>query len=425
LTALWAWSQKGVLVATDDVQEAFDDLKWLNIEADEIVPTDKRSHYQTTAEALVADGKAYHCYCSRAELREMNATPHGSPEAIVYEGRCRDLTAEDKKALSKAGRIPSVRLLLPEDPASVLPKRLHAFLPKQIGDFVIFNDGEPTTPFAAAVNDKLSDTTHSLLHKQDGAWVHQRSLVLAALDSPIPSLSFVPDAAQVQGDAPRSWTTIGHLRDTGYHPAAVQEVLLAASWATNPGKSLRESAKDFQLAEVSKDAPQIDLAHLQSVNANVLQGLPKKEQTEVVVAHLERRGFSFGDRNRKWQTRFVSTLMDNMQTMSDAEGMASLVLTTTVNYDRTIAELLRDQNNQKLLDVFEDAIVKGKTNTGSEWRRTLAEFRAVVDIPGRALTILRLALTGERTGPSLPYLLTLLGEDGCRFRLQKARRYKS
>jgi nondiscriminating glutamyl-tRNA synthetase len=425
LTSLWTWSRKGSLVATDDIPEALEDLKWLDIEVDEVIETGGRAAYQAIVDELLEADKAYECYCSSAELREMNATSLGSPEAIIYDGRCRSLSEDDKKALAKAGRVPRVRLQILKEPAQLLPKRLHPYIPKLVGDFVILVDGNPTTAFAAAINDKISATSHCLLHACDSTAVHQRALVLAALDAPSPEFSFIPDAMQIHGDAKRPWTTIGHLRDFGYHPLAVREVLLASSWPAPSKKSIRDHAKTFSLVKVAKADAAIDLEQLQAVNSTVLQGLPVREQVDAVVAHLERRGFTFGDRDRRWQTKFVSTLMADLNTLSDAEAMAALVLTTTVDYDRDVAEMLRDPKNQKLLDIFEKAIIKGKTKSSVDWRRTLSKYREAVQIPGRALTILRLALTGERKGPNLAYLLTLLGEDGARLRLKKARRYKS
>ena len=54
-----------------------------------------------------------------------------------------------------------------------------------------------------------------------------------------------------------------------------------------------------------------------------------------------------------------------------------------------------------------------------------AKFRSTVDIPGRSLALIRLVLTGERAGPNLAVLATLLGEDGTRNRLERARKYRS
>jgi len=315
---------------------------------------------------------------------------------------------------------------VPEDPAEVLPKRLHPHLPRRIGDFQILIDGNPTTALSAAVDDKASGTTHTLLQQSDALRVHQRALLARAIGSNCPELSFIPISQQVTeaGSTARGWNTIGSFRDEGYLPSAVR-LLLLESTLKNTNTDLKKLVPQFKLASINKQTASLNLDNLQTANAVALKGLPEKERVEAVVAHLERRGFSFRDLDLRWKKKFVSTLVEDMATLSDAERMAALVLTDTVDYERAIAEILRDKKTQLLITTFEKSIKKGKTSSMNEWKAVLAKFRISVDVPGRALMIVRMVLTGERRGPNLAQLLTLLGESGTRIRLKKARKYKS
>ena len=110
VTSMWAWSKKGVLVATDNSPGALEDLEWLAVAPDETVGCETKAATQAMVDQLLAENKAYHCYCTPAELREMPAAPRGYREGTLYDGRCRTLSAQDQKALSKAGRKPTVRL---------------------------------------------------------------------------------------------------------------------------------------------------------------------------------------------------------------------------------------------------------------------------------------------------------------------------
>lgn len=416
-----------MLIATDDVPDALEDLKWLGAEPSEVAKTDSKGQLNTLADSLVEEGKAYHCYCSSAELREMPAAIPGSPEAIVYDGRCRQLSPEDQKALAKAGRKPATRLIVPEDPTKVLPKRLHAHLPRRLGDFQIFSDSGATAALSSAVGDKTCGTTHTLLQQADGLRIHQRALIADAIGGSCPEFSFVPDSEQLTetGNIARVWSTIGNFRDEGFLPSAVRQMLLDTTMKSTDTSKLKALAATFKLASLSKDRASLALNSLQASNADALKGLPEKDRVEAVVSHLERRGFSFRDHDLRWKKKFVATLVDDLETLADAERMAALVLTDGVDYERDIAEILRDKKTQNLITVFEKSIKKGKTSSLNDWRAVLAKFRTSVDVPGRALMIVRMVLTGERRGPNLAQLLTLLGEDGCRVRLKKARKYKS
>ena len=169
----------------------------------------------------------------------------------------------------------------------------------------------------------------------------------------------------------------------------------------------------------------IDLNELQESNSNVLQKMDNDDQVNAIFEHLARRGFAFENRDKRWRKKFVDLVVDDLNTLADAEAMAGLVLTSSVNYDKRAAEQLRDDNTQNLIDQFEGCFKKGKSSSLKDWKGIFAKFRGQVDVPGRALATIRLVLTGERTGPNLAVLSTLLGEDGTALRLQKARKYRS
>ena len=174
-----------------------------------------------------------------------------------------------------------------------------------------------------------------------------------------------------------------------------------------------------------KKAKHLDLNAMQDENSSVLQDMDNNDQVDAIFEHLARRGFAFEDRDKRWRKKFVDLVVDDLNTLADAEAMAGLVLTSSVNYDKRAAELLREDKTQALIDHFEGCIKKSKTSSLKDWKSVFAKFRSQVDIPGRALANIRLVITGERSGPNLAVLATLLGEEGTALRLQKARKYRS
>lgn len=425
MTSLWAWSKDGTLVATNENSGALEDLGWLGGEVDEVVECEAKAYTCARVDDLIASNKAYNCYCTPAELREMPTAPRGYREETLYDGRCRSLSAEDQKALAKAGRKPTVRLRTSDDPGKSIAKRLRDHLPKRLHDFVIAEaDGSVTTEFSAAVNDHISGASHVLLHKSDLKHLHQRILIATAIDVGSPQFSTIPDVEQTGGEGSR-WQTIGQLRDSGFHPSAVRGALLKSSFSSATDAPIKDQSKGFSLAKLSKSAAVIDLAALQKANSDVLQEMDNSAQVDAIFAHLARRGFDFEGRDKRWQKKFVDLVVDDLHTLADAEAMAGHVLTSGVSYEKRAAELLREDATQSLIDHFETCIKKGKSSSLKDWKSVFAKFRSEVDVPGRALSTIRVVLTGERTGPNLAVLATLLGEEGTRNRLEKARKYRS
>jgi glutamyl/glutaminyl-tRNA synthetase len=153
--------------------------------------------------------------------------------------------------------------------------------------------------------------------------------------------------------------------------------------------------------------------------------MSNNDQVDAIFAHLARRGFNFEGRDKRWQKKFVDLVVEDLHTLADAESMAGYALTAGVSYEKRAAELLREDATQNLIDHFEKCIKKGKSSSLKDWKSVFAKFRGEVDVPGRALSTIRVVLTGERSGPNLAILATLLGEAGTRDRLEKARKYRS
>jgi nondiscriminating glutamyl-tRNA synthetase len=400
-------------------------LAWLGVEPDELVTTKGPTAASELVDNLVQENMAYACYCTPAELREMPTAPRDHKESTLYDGRCRSLSADDQKALGKAGRKPSVRLRTTENPGEGLSKRLSAHLPKRFYDFVIRKpDGNVTAEFLAALHDDECQASHILLHQTDIHHLHQRILVASALGLKPPQFTIIFGVTQTGGEGKR-WQTIGQLRDAGFHPVAVCSALLSAGFADAKDTPLRSQAPSFKTAKLAKTDSVIDLNALELANSDVLQDMDNNEQVSAVFAHLARKGFAFEGRDRRWQKKFVDLVLDDLQTLADAEAMACFVLTPGVSYERKAAELLRQSQTQALMDDFEKCIKKGKSNSLKDWKGVFGKFRGQVDVPGRALATLRVVLTGERAGPNLAILATLLGEDGTRLRLEKARKYRN
>lgn len=95
-----------------------DDLAWLGLDWDEgpYYQSDRGPVYEEALGKLQAQGLVYPCFCTRAELHAATA-PHASDGTYVYQGTCRNLTAQ-QVAERRARRAPALRLRVPEADAA-------------------------------------------------------------------------------------------------------------------------------------------------------------------------------------------------------------------------------------------------------------------------------------------------------------------
>ncbi len=146
--------------------QLMEDLRWLGLDWDEgpgaaqpdapYWQSQCGGLYQEALQAVARRAQVYPCYCTRADLHAASA-PHLSDGTVLYSGRCRALTGEQREALQAAGRPPALRVAVPEETVSFVDGHLGPFvqdLARQCGDFVLRrSDGVYAYQLAVVVDD--------------------------------------------------------------------------------------------------------------------------------------------------------------------------------------------------------------------------------------------------------------------------------
>lgn len=140
------------------------DLVWLGLDWDEgpTYQSDRSDFYREALQALDARGLTYPCFCTRSQLHAASA-PHASDGTYLYQGTCRNLSAE-QVALRSKDRAPAIRIRVPDqqDPAGritfddLVYGRQCEVLACECGDFLVQrSDGIFAYQLAVVVDDAL------------------------------------------------------------------------------------------------------------------------------------------------------------------------------------------------------------------------------------------------------------------------------
>ena len=194
------------------------DLRWLGLHWDEETPpqSQRSEVYDTYFEKLRQMDLLYPCYCSRAQLHNVNA-PHLSDGTYVYAGTCRDLTDAQRDAMN---RLPSWRVKVPDRVWTVndlAQGQLRQNLVTDCGDFVV--------------------------RRADGVYVYQLAVVV---DDGEAGVTEVVRGMDLLGSAPRQM----YLQELfGFsHPAYGHVPMLLAP----DGRRLSKRDRDLDLGELRK-----------------------------------------------------------------------------------------------------------------------------------------------------------------------------
>ena len=129
-------------------EQLADDLRWLGLDWDEgyqkggahgpYLQSERTARYAAAFRALEERGLVYPRYCTRAERLAASA-PTAPTDRVVYSGKCRHLTEEERARLAQT-RCPAWRLIVPDQEISFtdgLQGTYRENLLRDCGDFIL------------------------------------------------------------------------------------------------------------------------------------------------------------------------------------------------------------------------------------------------------------------------------------------------
>lgn len=176
------------------------DLEWLGLvpDGEPLVQSQRFPAYRAALERLAADGLAYPCFCTRAEIAAeiaaSAAAPHG-PDGPVYPGTCRTLAPDVAAERIAAGEAHAWRLDMAKALRRTGPLVWHdeearavAVDPAPFGDIVLARRDAPASyHLASTLDDAAMGVTLAVRGEDLFAATHIHRLLQALLDLPSPA----------------------------------------------------------------------------------------------------------------------------------------------------------------------------------------------------------------------------------------------
>jgi glutamyl-tRNA synthetase len=170
------------------------DLAAIGIDWDgEVVRQSARGPLHDAAiDRLIDAGLTYPCFCTRREILEAAAAPHGDGPEGAYPGTCHALTSSERAAREATGRRPALRLRA-DGVTAAFDDRLRGPQRGRVDDFVLRrNDGTPAYNVAVVVDD-ADQGIGEVVRADDLLPTTPRQVHLAGLlGLPVPTYAHVP-----------------------------------------------------------------------------------------------------------------------------------------------------------------------------------------------------------------------------------------
>ena len=426
--------------STDESTRAiFDGLEWLGLlwDDDVVYQGANVGRNREDAYAMLANGTAYRCFCTQAELAERRAAAEASKESFKYDRRCDRLDPSEIERRVTAGDPFTLRFRVPEGTTS-WDDLVHgeiAFPNKDIEDFIILRgDGTPIYNMAVVSDDIFMRITLVMRGDDHISNTPKQILLYRALGSPLPQFAHLPMIHGLDGkklSKRHGATAVSDYQHLGILPGAMLNFLALLGWS--PGHdievmSLARMQELFDTDGLLRKAAIFDPKKLEWMNGQHLSLAPVNELALIVGPALERAGLTSAAElaeREAWYHALLELLKVRARTTDDIVRQAEPFFRDEIGYDADAeAKTWKDRAATKELLAGAGNALAALPSWDAEAMegalRALAERSGFGDKAGRIFQPLRVALTGLGVSPGIFDVLAMLGRERSLARIQSA-----
>lgn len=458
----WLWARKNggkFILRVEDTDQArstpeskaiiLESLKWLGMDWDEgpevggdcgpyeqMARLDIYKHY---ADKLIAEGKAYKCYCTEDELRAHREALKEKRDAgdktafFKYPGTCKDRKEPvwNKNTRDEAPYV--VRFKAPTDGVVEYTDKVFGKIVvpnKENQDFVILrSDGIPLYNFGAVIDDLTMGITLVARGRDHMINTPPQILLYQALGAQHPEFAHLPMMLSPTGEKlskRHGAVGVGEYRDNGYSPNAVLNYLARFGWGHGNQEvfSLKELIDAFSWEGCGKNDGRFDTKKFAAIQFEHLKRedlTSNQEYAHRTIPFLYDRGI--GDVNHERVEAAVHIVRHKARTYIEAANELDPIFRKDISVDPAAAEKFITNETKNFLNKYE-------TFLGSidNWSENALRDSTIHWLAANGLTLkdvgqpIRVSVTGRANSPELFQMMTALGKDATLERINRQAR---
>ncbi|KAK1164984.1 putative glutamate--tRNA ligase, mitochondrial [Acipenser oxyrinchus oxyrinchus] len=394
--------------------------------------------YQEAAQTLVANGAAYHCFCSPQRLELLKKEALRNRQTPRYDNRCRHLSPGqvEEKLGQKQPHVLRFRL---EEGVEPFQDMVYGWNRHEVatveGDPVIIKaDGFPTYHLANVVDDHHMQISHVLRGTEWLISTSKHLLMYRAFGWEAPTFAHLPlllnrDGSKLskrQGDI-----FIEHFALAGYLPEALLDIITncGSGFTENRiGRTLDELIAEFDMTKITTHSALLDLEKLPEFNRiHLLRRISDADQRQALVKDLqvliEREYKEQLTEKDVLRTQYIERALQlrkgHITCLQDLVSPAYSYLWVRPSVPRD--QLLKVSPE---VDTISKLVLELVENSVSTTEKLSAELKGLQKKTkgtkyGAIMKVIRLALSGQQQGPSVAEMIVSLGPREVSERLQR------
>jgi nondiscriminating glutamyl-tRNA synthetase len=421
--------------------------------------------YAEHTERLLAEGKAYRCFCTPEELETERALAAAERRPQVYSGRCRNLSQETIDQNIASGKHFAVRLKIEDHPLRFddIVRGPVEFAADTVSDPVLVRSasgasaGVPVYNYVVTIDDALMGITHVIRGDDHISNTPKQVAIYQAFGWPVPQFAHLstilgPDRERLSKR--HGATSISVFRQMGYLPEAMANYLALLGWGAEDGKTetftLAELVPRFSLERVTPSPAIFDVDKLNWLNRHYIkladpERIAKLAERQYILQkpgifplwssselytsetiallasldppiHLDIPSQEQIAQRKDWLARLLALFLPGIDYLAQLPVKSAFIFgfdPDAAHADPENAAVLAAESARSVLGEFASRV---RTHNGpvtpEVFKAWMDEVKAATGVKGKELYHpIRIALTGFHSGPDFDKVIPLI-EDG-------------
>jgi glutamyl-tRNA synthetase len=409
----------------ESINTILEGMTWLGLEYDEgpFYQTERMDRYRVVIQQLLAEDKAYHCYCSKEELDAMRAEQLARKQKPRYDGRCRN-----RREPPTDGREPVVRFKNPLTGSVIvddLIKGRVVFDNAELDDLIIArSDGGPTYNFTVCVDDMDMKITHVVRGDDHLNNTPRQINILQALNAPLPVYAHVPLILGTDGQRlskRHGAVSTMQFRDEGYLPEALLNYLVRLGWSHGDQEvfSVDAMIELFDIKDVHRSAAAFDPEKLLWLNQHYIKESDSMHIAHHLSWHMGRLGID--PTAGPDLAEVVLAQRERAKTLAEMAENSAFFYRDFETYDEKDATKHLKPEVLGPLNALREALAKAPEWTATAMHEIVNQTAEANGLKlGKVAQPLRVAVAGRAVSPPIDVTLALVGRERTLRRLDAA-----
>ena len=409
----------------ESVNAILEGMAWLGLAYDEgpFAQSERMDRYREVIGQLLAEGKAYHCYCSRERLDALREEQMARREKPRYDGLCRHRSGPPPEGVS-----PVVRFLNPQDGEVVVEDLIRGrvvFSNTELDDLILArSDGSPTYNFTVVVDDYDMRVTHVIRGDDHLNNTPRQMNILAALGAELPVYAHVPMILGEDGkrlSKRHGAVSVTAYRDEGILPEALLNYLVRLGWSHGDREifSIDDMVELFDVGEVNNSATVFNHGKLLWLNQHYIKESPPAHIAPELGWQLGRLGID--PAGGPDILRVIELQRERAKTLKEMAEISAFFYRDFDDYEPDAARKHLTAEAQAPLARAREALAALGGWTAEGLHGALVEVAEGLGLKlGKVAQPMRVAVCGRAASPGIDVTLELLGRAAALRRIDRA-----